>query len=75
MLLLEFGALAVQKYLPPGQELVATVCLVGVALEVACSALARQLQSLLRHMSVHSGLELRKYQRRTALARDVQRHP
>mgnify|MGYP000851875848 CR=1 FL=1 len=44
-LLLAVGSLAVQKYLPPGQELVAVACFViGVAMASACPVLARRLQ-------------------------------
>lgn len=49
LLLLAIGSLAVQKYLPPGQEAVSIVCLVvGVMLAAACPVLARQLQRQLQ---------------------------
>ena len=48
-LLLALGSLAVQKYLPPGQEAVSLACLVvGVVLATACPVLARHLQQHLR---------------------------
>jgi hypothetical protein len=48
-LFLAIGSLAVQKYLPPGQEAVSIVCLiVGILLAVACPLLARQLQRQLQ---------------------------
>ena len=48
-LLLAFGSLAVQKYLPRGQELVATACLfIGILVAGACPVLARHLQAQLR---------------------------
>lgn len=44
-LLLAIGSLVVQKYLPPGQELVSVVCfVVGMFLAAACPTLARRLQ-------------------------------
>ena len=48
-LLLAVGSLSVQKYFPPGQELVAVTCFViGVAMASACPVLARRLQIQLR---------------------------
>jgi len=47
--ILAVGSLSVRRYLPPGQEVVSTICLIlGLAIAVACPILARRLQLQLK---------------------------